>query len=472
MNDILQFPLAFWISLAVLLGVACLGWLHRLQGWGVPAMAVCFTVIAWYHGDAIYNDYNQTYAKSFTPEVLNRAWLELAWFGLWLGGFSCFVPGLANRNLRGRISRVEVLRTNGRALNQLQPAITEAGYAVAAVWLLFFGFSLWRTNWDVLGLVAPYLGQNTTAWGRGQIASSWFDSIAALVSPVLLVCAAVFGVCAATLKTSSARVLMLVLMAISWPTYFFERTRHVMLLVMMPGLLAYAFFRLRGRAAVQISLLALAFISVNAWFKFVISERSNSTIAWAFASGALSDPSLAQAKHEGFNMFEELCWVNYLTENGQFTPKWGQLYLSNLANPIPRALWPNKPTMGLDYAIARGQQGDMESGVSATISSGLVGSGVVNFGTVFGPVAAAFLMTLWCTFLARLDLTGDDFGRLLIYLVGLISIFLYGRDITILIAYPTLFGFALLWIWRKAVPHKGKPLQSYAKPRIQRVYSC
>jgi len=78
---------------------------------------------------------------------------------------------------------------------------------------------------------------------------------------------------------------------------------------------------------------------------------------------------------------------------------------------------------------------------------------VVNFGKLTGPVAAAFLMALWCVFLARLDLTGNDFGRLLIYMVGIITIFNFGRDISLAMAYPALFGFALLCFWRKIFPH-------------------
>ena len=46
-------------------------------------------------------------------------------------------------------------------------------------------------------------------------------------------------------------------------------------------------------------------------------------------------------------------------------------------NPIPRGLWQDKPEIGLDYAIARGQKleaaGAKEGGVGATISTGMIG---------------------------------------------------------------------------------------------------
>ena len=452
MNDLFQYPLAYWLSLSVLVGVSIQGWFHRQRGWGFPAMAVSFSTIAWYHGDAFYNGYSETFLTAFAPEILNGAWLEVMLFGLALAGFLSFMPDLLNQKYRGRVSQVERLRTSTEALRQIQPGVTDLAYAVACLWLVLFGFTLWRVNWNVLGLVAPYLGTFSSGWGRGQIAESWMDSIATVVQLLLQVCASIFGVCAATMRNGLPRFLMLALIFVSWPSFFFDRTRYVMLLVLIPGLLAFVFFQLRGRPFVQVSLLVLAFYSTDIWFKFIITNRGENSIAEAFASGLVHDSDLQTAKHNGFNMFEELCWINKLMDSGDFTPNKGGLYLANLANPIPRALWPNKPTMGLDYAIARGQSGDKSSGVSATIAVGMVGSGLVNFGKLLGPVAAAFLMTLWCAFLARLDLAGADFGRLLIYLVGLITIFLFGRDITIMLTYPALFGFGLLSLWRQFSP--------------------
>ncbi|MEJ0090091.1 MAG: hypothetical protein WDM80_10150 [Limisphaerales bacterium] len=84
-----------------------------------------------------------------------------------------------------------------------------------------------------------------------------------------------------------------------------------------------------------------------------------------------------------------------------------------MVNPIPRGLWRGKPLIGLDYAIARGSKVTGPNGsVDTTISTGFIGQGVVNFGRIFGPAAAALLMSLWVTWLARLDLTIQGLGRL------------------------------------------------------------
>ena len=60
-------------------------------------------------------------------------------------------------------------------------------------------------------------------------------------------------------------------------------------------------------------------------------------------------------------MYEELCWINTFIKDGTFEPKWGQEYFAEIVNPIPRTLWPGKPMIGIDYAVARGMswnQGD------------------------------------------------------------------------------------------------------------------
>ena len=84
----------------------------------------------------------------------------------------------------------------------------------------------------------------------------------------------------------------------------------------------------------------------------------------------------SESQHAGLNMFEELCWMNLFIEQGSYKPNWGRRYFAELVNPIPRAIWPGKPTIGLDYAIARGQRALSSDGaVTGTISTGMIGPG-------------------------------------------------------------------------------------------------
>ena len=108
----------------------------------------------------------------------------------------------------------------------------------------------------------------------------------------------------------------------------------------------------------------------------------------------------SDAKHAGLNMLEELAWINSFLDKGTYAVNWGpgevvapkqrkngdsarhftgerQRYWAELVNPIPRGLWQDKPLIGIDYAIARGQlcgvQKEGEAGVGATISTGMIG---------------------------------------------------------------------------------------------------
>src|SRR6202012_5256527 len=128
--------------------------------------------------------------------------------------------------------------------------------------------------------------------------------------------------------------------------------------------------------------------------------------------------------NEGLNMYEELCWISTFIDNGKYQVNWGERYFAELVNPIPRGLWPGKPLIGLDYALARGHHITGPNGtVDTTISTGMIGQGGVNFGRVLGPAFAALLMSLWVVWLAHLDLRVHEFGRLPLYALGIILTF-------------------------------------------------
>ena len=218
-----------------------------------------------------------------------------------------------------------------------------------------------------------------------------------------------------------------------------------MLAVLVPGLLCLIFIRLRGRVVAQVATSVCAVVALSVWFSFVIAHRSSDTIVHALATSNLEDT--IDAKHEGLNMFEELCWINKFLEEGTYQPNWGERYYGDLVNCVPRTLWPGKPRIGFDYAIARGFGTTKASdGINASIATGMIGQGVVNFGPWGGPPAAAFLVSLWVAALARFDLDANRLGRLPLYVFGLALTFNLGRDVTLLVAYPLLFGYLLVHV--------------------------
>ena len=146
--------LGFWVSLAVLAAVAAYAWRHRREGWGIPAMAVCGTVFAWYHGDVLYNDFSE-YSRQFSADVMNAAWMQVT---LFLAGFAWLSPALnrmLNRRLIGRTSTVVGLLSRRDTLVRLQRPLQAAFGVLASVWIGLGLIALLRTDFDWQGIFAP-----------------------------------------------------------------------------------------------------------------------------------------------------------------------------------------------------------------------------------------------------------------------------------------------------------------------------
>jgi hypothetical protein len=237
---------------------------------------------------------------------------------------------------------------------------------------------------------------------------------------------------------------------LAMPFYVFDRTRNTMLAAVLPGVLAFVFFRLRSGLLTKGLVLAGGFLVVDFWFTTVMANRSGMSFDIQRAlAGESNRGDEAEARHEGLNMLEELAWIDHFMVTGAYIPNLGQRYFAELVNPIPRALWKNKPTIGLDYAVARGQSASGPDGeVTATISTGMIGQGVINFGKILGPMAVAVIMALWVALLARQDLLGAEPARMILYGVGFILTFNMGRDVTLLVIYPFLFGLGLFQFWQ------------------------
>jgi hypothetical protein len=179
--------------------------------------------------------------------------------------------------------------------------------------------------------------------------------------------AAAFGIIWAVSKNPRTRSLALVVCLLTLPWFLLDRTRNTMLAVVLPGLLAWVFVRLKGGIFVKVGILAAAFLVTEGWMKFVIETRSGANISQVVRQiglgGVMEQVEQSEAKHAGLNMLEELAWVNN--------------FIDKRAYAIPRGLWQDKPLIGIDYAIARGQGWDRDAvglaGVGATISTGMIG---------------------------------------------------------------------------------------------------
>ena len=131
----------------------------------------------------------------------------------------------------------------------------------------------------------------------------------------------------------------------------------------------------------------------------------------------------------------------YLALTGDRSPAYGARYLNELLNFIPSPrIWPSKPLIGIDYAKWRGFESEDseegELGVNTTVSAGMIGGGVLNFGEIVGPVAAGMLMALWTGLLIRWWEQRKSLLRLVLFMLGAGLTFNLGRDISMLVLWP------------------------------------
>jgi hypothetical protein len=447
------FPISFYVTVILIgIGVAICGQGLR-QGWGLPGIVVMLTVAVWYVGDAIYNDY-EAYFWEFGRETLENAWWQVALFVLTFLALVKPIHDGMNRSLSGHLSFA--MKSYERKLlneEELQRQIDRVFNVLLPVWLVLMLVALWRVNWDFLGLLTPYFsGRRAVAWERGRVGGQ-LDALISFAQYLHIFLTAAFGLIWAVSRHQRTRSLAGICFLLSAPYFVLGRARNVMLAVVTPGLLAWVMMRLQTTWLVRGLVIAGAFFVINFWMLFVLENRNMSIVDALKLEESFEKTE--QADHAGLNMFEELGYINHFMKLGTYQPNWGARYFAEIVNPIPRGLWPGKPYVGVDYAIVRGMgEGgfaeQFEEGVAATISTGMIGQGLVNFGTLFGPIFAALLMAIWVALLARQDLQAEEHpARFLLYALGIILTFNMGRDITFIVTYPFFFGYAFVYCLEK-----------------------
>jgi hypothetical protein len=418
---------------------------------------VIVTAASWYLGDALYNNYAE-YLQEIDKASLDHAWWEVLLFFVALGVLVPIVNRRINGGLTSQSQILAMIRNRAVDSEGFQDQVTLIVRLLIVPWIFLMSLALIRTDFDVVGIFFPYLGNKANPWGRARLGGS-LDALVALAGYLQIMLTALFGVTLALSKRRFTSWLSGFIYFLSVPFFIFDRTRNAMLAVLLPGFMALVTMRMKGGIVIRLIVVAGAFFALEGWMKFVIDNRDTvNNIVEAVKTGGTQDPTVKARKHLGFNMFEELGYINYFIANGTYKVNWGERYFAEVVNPIPRALWAGKPMIGIDYAVARGMaygnQAANEGGVACSVSTGMIGQGVVNFGRILGPIAAALLMAIWVAVLARQDLMGNDIGHLLLYSIGLVLTFNMGRDITLLVIYPFVFGWLLLW-WNNKRKAKG-----------------
>jgi hypothetical protein len=334
---------------------------------------------------------------------------------------------------------------------------------------------------DVLGAVFPLDGRaGPTMWGRSGVESSASGFLISFGGYVFNAVTAFLGVLVFFQRTTAWRLLAGAMFAITLPYFFLAGARSHFLAAVMPFMLTYLFYG-RHRLILKLAILAIAFLCLNEGFKFVKVFRLGG-FREVLTSRNPYELLGEDVRQTDLNMIQELCFVNAYLETGGTSPAYGGRYLNELLNFIPRSIWPSKPLIGIDYAKWRGfESDDDETGVNTTISSGMIGGGVLNFGRIFGPVAAGILMALWIGLLIRWWEQRRSLLRLVLFMLGAGLTFNLGRDISMLVLWPVIFGYCFVrlaerWSTRRfgplpqmttAVPANAGTMQAVAGPLSQ-----
>jgi oligosaccharide repeat unit polymerase len=422
------------VVLVVLTAESCIKLLNR-NVFGVT-LIVYVTVFAWYFVDPFLNAEQYDYLPS---SLLGQGYGQVL---LFLIAFRVFTP-VATRWIVRR-------RSSGIFDTRLTPE--QILVAAGALWLVLFLIGIYRMDGDVMGAVFPIDSRaGMTMWAREAVSSSGSGFFVASGAYLFNAVTAFLGVLVFFQRSTAWRLFAGAMFAITLPYFFLAGARSHFLAATLPFIITYLFYG-RHLLILKLAILAIAFFCLNEGFKFVTAFRGVGfrEVLASENPYELMDEDMQQ---RGLNMIQELCFVNVYLETGGGSPAYGTGYLNELLNFIPRMIWPSKPLIGIDYAKWRGfESDDSELGVNTTVSTGMIGGGVLNFGQIFGPVAAGILMALWAGLLIRWWEQRKSLLRLVLFMLGVGLTFNLGRDISMLVLWPVIFAYffvRLAEIWAK-----------------------
>jgi hypothetical protein len=411
------------VVLVVLTVESCIKLLNR-NAFGV-ALMVYVSVFAWYFVDPFLNPEQYDYLPS---ALLGQSYGQVL---LFLIGFRVFIPVATRWIVRRRSSGILDTRLTPEQILK----------AAGALWFLLFLIGIYRMNGDVMGAVFPIDGRaGPSMWGRDALATSGTGFLISFAGYLFNAVTAFLGVLVFFQRTTARRVVAAAMFAITLPYFFLAGARSHFLAAVLPFIITYLFFS-RHLLILKLAILAVAFFCLNEGFKFVTAFRGTG-FREVLASENPYELTDEDMRTSGLNMIQELCFVNTYLGVGGGSPAYGARYLNELLNFVPRMIWPSKPLIGIDYAKWRGFESDTsELGVNTTVSSGMIGGGVLNFGRIFGPVAAGMLMALWTGLLIRWWEQRKSLLRLVLFMLGVGLTFNLGRDISLLVLWPVIFAY-------------------------------
>ncbi|MDP3868367.1 hypothetical protein [Phenylobacterium sp.] len=414
-------PLTYYIAVMLCGALLLIGVVRIKADWCIPYGAALATIAAWYFVEPIYTPEQFAF---FVPGDISEAYLLVIVF---LCGFALFTPVMVRTIAPPHVAAAA--RFGGGDANQL------AIWAIAA-WALILAYGTFRLSGDLMAALFPVNSRTgVQMWSRQAGAGAGPTGfIVSAAAYLYTLCTAAFGLLFFMVKGVRMRAILLLLIAISWPYFVLLGARSTFIAVCLPAVLSYALF---ARHPIWLKTIVVAGAGgvINLILLLIISYRNI-----GFGTASISKPE--GAIHYGLNMSSELVHAVSFLREGTLKIDFGMGYLTQAVNVIPRAIWAGKPLGSVEYSIARGF-GDptfQDIGVTATVSTGIIGQGVLAFGPFFGPLVAAALFSAWVATLTRFWRQGTP-TRFLLFLIGLGLTFNLGRDVSLLVLWPMIFAY-------------------------------
>ena len=414
-----QQSMMYQVTLVILLGLV-IDSVSRMKELRYALTAiVLLTIGLWYYVDPVYRvDVYEPYQAE-----LNRVYFQVLIFLL---VFRMLVAAFARRTASTTLRNFDPRRLDGGGFVQI----------LLVTWLILFSIGMYRADFRFMDALFPIGARWSGAqmWARGRFGGST-DFLVSVGNYSYLMCCAAFGLVAVGTRKSGTRLLMILLMCMTWPMFALSGSRSLFLTVAVPTILAILILKKWSRAK-QVMFLGACFVVINTMMLISIQYRSQGVTKF-FQEESMTK-AIEKTKHAGLNMPEELVYINRYHKEGLLKPEMGYEYFAQAVNFVPRAIWPNKPFPGREFAALR--VGYLNGFVAATISNGVVGQGVQNFGPIAGPIAPAIILAIMIAWICKLPLKGDPFLRacLVIFFMGLIPNL--GRDLTLMTLWPAIFA--------------------------------
>lgn len=460
-------PESYYLSVALLLILMVYTVSKYKKTWSAPFAIVLFTTGTWYLIEPFYSD-------DFFYEIDQR-YMGVAFncVLLFLVSFTLITPfALRIFSNESRVDRPTIINVSAQRILAI----------IFGIWLILLAYGTSRMQGNLLGALFPIDGRNgANMWSRqAGIDAGSGGFIVSSASYLYVLCLACFGLLFPLLPRGKYQIFAIILILISWPYAVLQGSRNIALAAFVPFVISYLLYS-RQMIVIKFLITSGMAVCIELVMRLMIDYRNVGFL------GATAG-NVSGVKHLGLNMASELVFCTKSIVQGELQISYGRGYLFELFNIIPRAIWSDKPYVGIDYAIARGF-GSISSdiGVFATISTGMIGGGVLNFGIFVGPIIVSLLMSIWVALLTRFRVQGTPLRRAL-FLLGIGVTFNLGRDITLLVLWPMIFAYTgvrlielvALRDWRANSQRKIRsgltkrfkqnlPLKSFNGPNLRRA---